>query len=137
MSFIAVAPANSSFTSLAFAFISLLGLVCTTSGHISGIDSQFGPFRQISRHSLDRVPLLCFRIPQIHLGRGINLSNSIGHKLFQAPVTSDPMQDYCTVCLSIQRPYYLSFQSAYIVYKVGWHLSKNEVQLWHGKSFLF
>ena len=47
-----MAPANSSFTSLAFAFISLLGLVCTTSGHISGIDSQFGPFRQISRHSL-------------------------------------------------------------------------------------
>ena len=34
------------------------------------------------------------------------------------------MQDYCTVCLSIQRPYYISFQSAYIVYKVGWHLSK-------------
>ena len=60
----------------------VLGLVCTTSGDISGIDSQFGPFRQISRHSLDRVPLLCFRIPPLHLGRGINLSNSIGHKLF-------------------------------------------------------
>ena len=75
-------PSKHFFTSLAFAFVSLLGLVCTTSGHISGIDSQFSPFSQISRHSLDRVPLLYFRIPPLHLGRYINLSNSIEHKLF-------------------------------------------------------
>ena len=49
---------SSSFTNLASASVSLLGLVFTIAGHISGLDSQFGPFSQISRRSLDRVPLL-------------------------------------------------------------------------------
>ena len=84
------------------------------------------------------VPLLCFRIPPLHIGRGINLSkNSIGHKLFVAALTSDPMQNYSTVCPSIHRPHYISFQSpSYIVYNVGCHVSRNMFQPWHGKSFL-
>ena len=58
VSSISVAPANTSFTSLASASVSLLGLVCTTAGHISRSVSQLGPFSQISRRSLDRMPLL-------------------------------------------------------------------------------
>ena len=80
VSFISVASANTSFTSLAS--VSLLDLVCATAGHISGLESQFGPFSQHSRR-------------------------------------------------------YTSFQSAsYIVYKVGCHLSRNELQPWDGKSFV-
>ena len=68
------------------------------------------------------VPLLCSRVPPLHIGRGINLSkNSIGHKLFVAPLTSDPMQNYSTVCPSIHRPHYMSFLSpSSIVYNVGY-----------------
>ena len=67
------------------------------------------------------VPLLCSRVPPLHIGRGFNLSkNSIGHKLFVAPLTSDPMQNYFTVCPSIHRPHYMSFLSpSSIVYNVG------------------
>ena len=100
---ISVARANTPFSSLASASLSYLGLVCTTAGHISGLDSQFGPFSQVSRCSPDRVPVLCSQIPSLHIGCGINVSNSIGHKLFVAPFLSDPIQDYCTVCPSIHR----------------------------------
>ena len=103
VSFISVAPGNPSLTSLVFASVSLLGLVCITAGHFSGLDSQFGAFSQISRRSLDRVPVLCSCRPPLNVGRGINLSNSIGHKLFVAPFLSDPIHDYCTVCPSIHR----------------------------------
>ena len=103
VSFISVAPANTPFTSLASASFSLLGLVYTTAGHVSGLDSQFDALCQISRWSLDGMPLLCSRIPPLSIGCGINLSDSIGHKLFLAPFLSDPIQDYCTFCPSIHR----------------------------------
>ena len=103
VSFISVAPANTPFTSLASASVSLFGLVYITAGHFSGLDSQFDALCQISRCSLDRVPLLCSCIPPLNIGRGINLSDSIGHKLFLAPFLSDPIQDYCTFCPSIHR----------------------------------
>ena len=103
VSFISVASANTSFTSLASASVSLFGLVCTTAGHFSCLDSQFDAFSQISSCSFDRVPLLCSRIPALNIGRCINVSDSIGHKLFVAAFLSDPIQDYCTVCPSIHK----------------------------------
>ena len=103
MSFISLAPGNPSLTGLVFASVSLLGLVCVTAGHFSGLDSQFRAFSQISRRSLDRVPVLFSRRRPLNVGRGINLSNSIGHKLFVAPFLSNPIHDYCTVCPSIHR----------------------------------
>ena len=103
VSFICLAPPNTSFTSLASASVALLGLVCTTSGHFPGLDSQFGAFSQTSRRSLDKVPLLCSRMSPLNIGRGINLSDSIGHKLFVAPFLSGPIQYFCTVCPSIHR----------------------------------
>ena len=102
VAFISVAPGNPSLTSLVFASVSLLGLVCITAGHFSGLDGQFGAFSQISRRSLDRVPVLCSSRPPLNIGRGINLSNSFGHKLFVVPFLSNPIQDYCTMTVSIK-----------------------------------
>ena len=65
VAFISVAPGNPSLTSLVFASVSLLGLVCITAGHFSGLDGQFGAFSQISRRSLDRVPVLCSSRPPL------------------------------------------------------------------------
>lgn len=88
--------------------------------YISGLDSQ------ISRRCLDRVPLLptsagfaLFPHTSTSHRIGIHLSNSIGHKLFVALLTSYLMQDYSTVCPSVHRPHYISFQSfSYFFYKV-------------------
>ena len=103
VAFISVAPGNPSLTSLVFASVSLLGLVCITAGHFSGLDGQFGAFSQISRRSLAHVPVLWSSRPPLNIGRGINLSNSFGHKLFVAPFLSNPIQDYCTMCPSKHR----------------------------------
>ena len=107
VSSIFVAPENTSFTSWASASVSLHGLVKITASHIFGLDSQFGPFSQISSWIL-----LCTHVTPLQIGRGINLCNSTGHKLIVAPLTSDPMQDYCTVCPFIHGPRYISFQNA-------------------------
>ena len=133
-----LALANPFFYYFASASVSLLDSLCPTAGDIDGLHSQFGPYDQILRHSLDRVPLLCSWIPPLHIGCGINTSNSIRQKLFEAPWPAIQCKTKsCTVCPSIHRPHYIFFQSpSYIVHNVGCHVSWNELQHWHGKYFL-
>ena len=78
-------PSKPFFYYFASASVSLLDSLCPTAGDIDGLHSQFGPYDQILRRSLDRVPLLCSWIPPLHIGCGINTSNSIRQKLFEAP----------------------------------------------------
>ena len=107
VSFILLAPSNTSFTSLASGCLSL---------HLSWPHFRF---RQPVWSFHPELKTLfrqgaCALLPYTSTSHRSwhYLRTSIGHKLFRAPFLSDPKEDYCTDCLSMQSLHYISFQSA-------------------------
>ena len=134
LSSVSTATETTSFTSFSSASVSLLGPICTDAGHISGLESQSGPFSHSSGSFLDSFPcfpdLLDFSLSShgpLNVIFSLDLLHSISYKLFVVSFTSHPVKGHHTVCSPIHWHHCTSLQCiSHILDKIGCHMNRHE-----------